>query len=238
MWERPKPENPKQLIMFMDLKSAEFAEVADFSKDYSNGGPIWIGPDKILFYSDRPSDSEKTNKKVNDLWTVQKKDSVWNQPKCLNFSKYTKFAVSPTMTKSGTIYFVGFKDSVENNMGIYRAVKNSNGYEIPELLPKEINSKFFDWTPYISPDETYLIFSSNRPGSKDNYGDLYISFKDNDNNWSKPISMGDKINTDKQERFPSVSKDLGILFFTRATKSNYDDIFWIDSKIINEIRKR
>jgi hypothetical protein len=43
-------------------------------------------------------------------------------------------------------------------------------------------------------------------------------------NGQEPINLGDKVNTDKQERFPSVSKDLGILFFTRATDSNYDDI--------------
>ena len=121
-------------------------------------------------------------------------------------------------------------------MGIYRAIQNSNGYEIPELLPKEINSKFFDWTPYISPDETYLIFSSNRPSSRDNYGDLYISFKDNDNNWSEPINMGNKINTNKQERFPKISENGQILFFTRATDNNYDDIFWISSKIIDDIK--
>ena len=40
-----------------------------------------------------------------------------------------------------------------------------------------------------------------------------------------PINFGDKMNTDKQERFPGVSKDLGILFFTRATDSNYNDIY-------------
>ncbi|GET35084.1 hypothetical protein PbJCM13498_39470 [Prolixibacter bellariivorans] len=237
MWERPQPESPRQLILLLDLKSGK-TKVADFSKDYSNGSPIWIEHDKLLFYSNRPSGSEKTNEIVNDLWTVEKKDSIWTQPQCLNFSKHTKFAASPTITKSGTIYFVGFKDSVENNMGIYRAIQNSNGYEIPELLPKEINSKFFDWTPYISPDETFLIFSSNRPGSKDNYGDLYISFKDNDNNWSEPINMGNKINTNKQERFPKISENGQIFFFTRATDNNYDDIFWISSKIIDDIKNK
>ena len=57
---------------------------------------------------------------------------------------------------------------------------------------------------------------------------------DNDNR-TIPINFGDKMNTDKQEGFPGVSKDLGILFFTRATDSNYNDIYWIDSKIIDEI---
>lgn len=151
--------------------------------------------------------------------------------------RHTRFAFTPSISNSGTIYFVGFADSVENNMGIYYSKLGGSGYEKPILLPSPINSTYFDWTPFIADDESYLIFSSNRPGSKDKYGDLLISFRDNNDNWTEPINLGNKVNTDKQERFPSVSKDFGILFFTRATDSNSDDIFWIDSKIIDEIKQ-
>ena len=99
-----------------------------------------------------------------------------------------------------------------------------------------VNSEYFDWTPFVAPDESYLIFSSTRPGSKDKYGDLYVSFKDKNNNWMPPINMGDKVNTEKQERFPGISKNGKILFFTRGTEENFDDIFWINSSIINELK--
>jgi len=238
IWERPKPENPKQKIKLFNYKSDSVPWTIEFSEKYSDGGPIWINENKILFYSKRPIDKNKPDELINDLWVSDRLNEYWSEPFCLNFSEYTKFAVSPAMTNSGTIYFVGYTDSVENNMGIYFSKLGNSGYEKPRLLPPTINSKYFDWTPYIADDESYLIFSSNRPGSNDKYGDLYISFKDKNDNWTEPISLGDKINTDKQERFPSVSNDLGILFFTRATDSNYDDIFWIDSKIIDEIKDR
>ncbi|WP_321281683.1 hypothetical protein [Marinifilum fragile] len=238
MWERPKPVNPRQIIKILNYICDTVPISIEFSKKYSDGGPIWINQNKILFYSIRPINKNKPDELINDLWICEKIDSNWCEPYCLNFSQYTRFAVSPSITNSGTIYFVGYADSVENNMGIYYSILGNSGYEKPKFLPSMINSKYFDWTPFIAYDESYLIFSSNRPESKYKNGDLYISFKDKHNNWSEPIHMGDKINTDKQERFPSVSKELGILFFTRATDSNYDDIFWIDSKIIEDIRER
>lgn len=236
IWERPKPENPKQKIKLLNYKSDSVPMTIEFSEKYSVGGPIWINQNKILFYSKRPIDNNKPDELINDLWICERVENNWSEPYSLNFSEYTRFAVSPSKTNSGRIYFVGYADNVENNMGIYCSKLGDSGYEKPKLLAPSINSKYFDWTPFIADDESYLIFSSNRPGSKDNYGDLFISFRDKNDNWTEPISLSDKINTDKQERFPSVSKDLGILFFTRTTDSNYDDIFWIDSRIIDEIR--
>ena len=98
---------------------------------------------------------------------------------------------------SGNIYFVGYQDSVQNNMGIYFSILDSNEYQMPELLPQMINSRFLDWTPVIARDESYLIFSSNRPGSKDSYGDLYISFRDENGSWTEPMNLGDRVNTNQ-----------------------------------------
>jgi len=47
--------------------------------------------------------------------------------------------------------------------------------------------------------------------------------------------MGDKINTDKTERFPIVSPDGKYLFFMRHTPGQ--DIFWVSTKIFDHIGK-
>ncbi|WP_445593511.1 hypothetical protein, partial [Sunxiuqinia sp. sy24] len=166
IWERPKPENPKQKIKILNYNSDSVPMTIEFSGEFTDGGPIWINPNKILFYSKRPIVNSKPNELTNDLWICEKIDNNWNEPYCLKFSEYTRFAVSPTITNSGTIYFVGFADSVENNMGIYYSKLGDSGYEKPRLLSTSINSKYFDWTPFIADDESYLIFSSNRPGSR------------------------------------------------------------------------
>ena len=64
--------------------------------------------------------------------------------------------------------------------------------------------------PSISVDGDKLYFASNRPGG---YGgmDLYVCEKVGDK-WGKPVNMGPKINTPKNELFPFIHAD-GTLFF-------------------------
>ncbi len=66
-------------------------------------------------------------------------------------------------------------------------------------LPDIINSKGNEMSPVILPDEKTLIFASD--GLKPNYGgyDIYISRMDDNGNWSKPINLGDKINSSEDE---------------------------------------
>jgi hypothetical protein len=98
-----------------------------------------------------------------------------------------------------------------------------------------IYKNFSSWWPlFISPDESYIIFPSNHEGG---FGglDLYISFKDKNDNWEHPINMGAEINSSLTERFPVVSPDGQYLFFMRHTETW--DIFWVSAKIIDQLRK-
>jgi len=103
-------------------------------------------------------------------------------------------------------------------------------------MPEIFNSSDVNWTPFVSPDESYIIFSSDRDGNGNGYNacDLFISFKDADNRWTKPINMGNKINTDKIERFPWVSPDNKYLFFVRG----FGDIYWVSASVIKELRPK
>ena len=48
--------------------------------------------------------------------------------------------------------------------------------------------------------------------------------------------MGPAVNTESQERFPSVSPDGKYIFFARHMPETYSDIFWTDAKIIKELK--
>jgi Tol biopolymer transport system component len=141
-------------------------------------------------------------------------------------------------SNNGNMYFLGHLEGVPNKCGIFRSKFRDGNFETPEPLPGSINSTTAqDWTPFIAPDENYLIFSSYRKGGYGE-GDLYISFHDiNSDTWSEPVNMGKPINTQAQERFPFVSPDGKYLFFTRWIKENSHDIFWVSSDIINELKQ-
>jgi Tol biopolymer transport system component len=90
--------------------------------------------------------------------------------------------------------------------------------------------------PYIHPEETYIIFSSNRAGGFGNH-DLYISFKKSNGTWTTPKNMGDKINGSNEDSFPHLSPDGKFLFFnsSKSGDKGYNP-YWVDSKIIDTFK--
>jgi hypothetical protein len=176
---------------------------------------------------------------------IEKQGNNWSEPQYLNFvEKFTvvKKVFMLSITENGAIYFVGVAvDSVgtQNNYGIYRVKRRNGKYIKPELLPKSINlPPFLNWTPYIAPDDSYLIFSSNRTGSNDKWGDLYISFHDIETDkWSVAMNMGKSINTKSQERLPGLSPDGKYLFFTRPRRGYNQDVWWVKSDIIYKLKE-
>lgn len=110
--------------------------------------------------------------------------------------------------------------------------------EAPKAFGKEINTGEWNAHPFLAPDESYLIWDGERESGQGN-GDLYISFRNPDGSWGEAINMGDAVNTEASESGASVSPDGKYLFFNRNVGSPaYEniDIFWVDAKIIDELR--
>ncbi|MFC4346281.1 PD40 domain-containing protein [Kordiimonas lipolytica] len=114
-------------------------------------------------------------------------------------------------------------------------------WEDPKPLPDEINTGIWNAHPFIAPDESYIMWDGERESG---YGesDLYISFRQEDGSWGEAINMGDKVNTAAEEGGPRVTPDGNYLFFNRMVpKAGGDgkrqsDLFWIDARIIEELR--
>lgn len=192
--------------------------------------PFITNNGKKLFFASKRTKTKNGNQE-NDIWILDKTKQGWDEPKPINnlIGFWT-----PTATRSGTIYFLEIIDKIPT---ICSAELINGDYSEIECLNDNINKKGFqNWFPFIAPDESYLIFSSDRIGGFGS-GDLYISFKNENGEWEKAINMGELINTDKQERFPGVSPDGKYLFFTRWHSSpNYHDLYWIDTKVIDDLR--
>ncbi len=109
------------------------------------------------------------------------------------------------------LYFAAVAGEEKLHKDVYVSYNSGSGWTQPEALRFNIDTKYYESHPCISPDGKYLIFSSDRPGS---YGetDLYISRRLDGGKWSNPENLGAKINTPEKEISPMISKD-GCLYF-------------------------
>ena len=109
----------------------------------------------------------------------------------------------------------------------------------PKKLSPAINSGKWTAHPFIAPDESYLIWDSEREGG---YGksDLYISFRQKDGTWGPAINMGDRVNSEKGDTYASVTPDGKYILFNREIEHESDDIdiYWVDASIIEELRPK
>ena len=138
--------------------------------------------------------------------------------------------------------------------------KYENGkYSEPINLGSQINTEYWENDPYISPDESYIIFQTNR-GENHEFGDLYISFKNKNGLWIEPINMGENVNSPVSgEGCPWVTPDAKYLFYSsircdyeyyskepleyetkmqilNSPGNGSEDIYWVDAKIIEKLR--
>ncbi len=207
--------------------------LASFSGQYSDVD-LFISPDgrKLFYCSNRPIEENGTAKNDFDIWVVERKNDNWSQPMHLGSPINSEEAeFYPSVTRDGTLYFQSRRADSRGARDIYRSKPVNDKYEKIENVGDVINSELFEGDALISPDEDYLIFSVNRPGGF-GQGDLFVSFRDKNDRWTKPENMGDKINTEHNENCPILSPDGKFLFFTRN-----GDIYWLDAGVIQSFKE-
>jgi hypothetical protein len=78
-----------------------------------------------------------------------------------------------------------------------------------------INSAYDDYSPLVSPDESYMMFTSRRPGgvskslmpNGEGHAYIYISYKKNDTSWTKPRLFDPNFNAMADNVCSSISAD-------------------------------
>ncbi|MGK7396979.1 MAG: OmpA family protein [Candidatus Cyclobacteriaceae bacterium M3_2C_046] len=132
-------------------------------------------------------------------------------------NKINQFALQyfPVLTADqNTLFFtrrVG--SSMQHDEDIYISKKDDQGnWSLPQSISPNINSQFNEGTNTISADGRTLIFTSCL--GRKTYGscDLFVSYKTGDQ-WSKPVNLGNRVNSRSWESQPSLSADGRTLFF-------------------------
>jgi hypothetical protein len=133
-----------------------------------------------------------------------------------------------SLAENGALYL-----SAEGDL--YRAPWVDGGHGTPQRLSGEINGPSREGTPFVAPDESYLLFSSDRRAESQGRDDLYVSFGLADGTWSPAINLGPSVNTAAPELCPRLSPDGKYLFYLSGKGGTYD-AYWIDATLIEPLR--
>ena len=191
--------------------------VAAFSGQYRDIDPA-MSPDGryLVFASNRPVQPGGARRADLDLWRVDRLPAGgWSAPRHLG-GKINSAGMesNSSIAADGTLYFsVSGRPGGLGQRDLMRARPTASGYADPEPLPAPINSEADESNHWIAPDQSYLLFLSNRPGGiGDN--DLYISFRDGEH-WSAPRNLGAPLNRPGASGVftPFVSADGRTLYF-------------------------
>ena len=201
---------------------------ASINTENSEYGTALYG-DKIVFAG--ATDARKAKRGVSqwtgesfyDLYEAEHFDQKLGSRKPFSSSINTQFNEStPVFTKDGnTMYFTRnnyvnrkLGSDIENTilLKILRATKDKNG-NWGDIVEVPFNSDQYNVAhPALSPDEKYLYFASDMPGSFGN-SDIFRVEILGDNQYGTPENLGNIINTAGRESFPYISKD-NVLYYS------------------------
>ena len=194
-----------------------------FDEQWNYLEPAWSADGRyLIFASNRPIDgggapldgnwNGKTwSGRGGQLWRSDLTPSGgWSAPKPLPATINGGTSIfEPALTKNGTLYFM--QPGEDGKFHLMRAERKGDGYAKPEPLPFAVSGSA-DVDPAVAPDDSYVIFASNRE-IKGKLS-LYIAFRKN-GNWSTPKLLPGPINDGSSATDLHLSPDEKSLYFLR-----------------------
>lgn len=229
--------NGKSEIRYSAMEGNQWTiPITLFSHDrYGYNDPFLSNDEKRLYFiSKRALDGKGALKDV-DIWYAEKTTDGWSEPINAGMNINTKgneYYIS--FTQDGTMFFSsnghGAIEGQEKDFDIFFSQSIDGKFQKPLALGEAVNTPSYEGDVFVAPDESYLIFCSERDNGFGR-GDLYVSFKDTNDQWTKAVNMGSEINTLHYEYCPFVTKDGKYLLYT----SN-QDIYWVSTEVLKRIK--
>ncbi len=150
-----------------------------------------------------------------DLYYSYKINGLWSQPKNLGENINSDYwETQPAISPDGkTLYFVSNRPGGIGGMDLWKSTKSASGeWYRPVNMGISINTSADEMSPFIHWDGETLYFGSKGWQGVGGY-DLFISKKQLDDNWTKPVNVGFPINTPFDDNSLMVEQDGRTAYF-------------------------
>ncbi len=143
-----------------------------------------------------------------NLWRVERTADGWSAPHHLPDTVNAGTSVyAPAVAADGSLYFMQ-PDPVTGHFRLYLSRFANGHYQAPRALPFS-NGRLADYDPAIAPDQSFIVFTSDRPPSTDTRSAIFVAFA-SAGGWSTPIPLGPAGNESR------LSPDHRTLYFSGA----------------------
>ena len=158
------------------------------------------------------------------IWYVNRLENSWSDAIKLDSPINDDIVFYINQAKNGDLFYTSISKAK-----MYYA-PNKNG-EFPEVQEVELE---FGHHGFVSPSQEYLLVYARNKENEDH--DIYACFKKKDGTWTKPIPLGNKINSNFNESCPSITPDGKYLFFNRSNEDESSNVHWVSTEVIYKLK--
>lgn len=181
--------------------------------------PLVTADGTTMYFTSRREGTRGGGKDVNgqfyeDIYVTRRIGDTWTKAKnagaVLNTNSHD---ATVGLNPDGSSMIIYRSSNGMASGDLYEARAEVLQWQKPELMTEKINSKYHEPSASIAPGGDEIYFSSDRPGGLGGR-DLYRIRRLPNGQWSEPLNLGPKVNTELDEDAPFVHSDGTTLFFS------------------------
>jgi len=217
---------------------------------------------KLYFGSKRPVDDSNQPARQSHIWETERTAAGYGKPRRIE----TPFADDQTLymaglSAQGNVY-INHRIQIDGtiNFDLYQCQVKDGKLKNPQKIDLGIDRKYMAFGGAVDPNERYMVISIRNMEDSLGDDDLYVSFRNVDETWSRPIHLGDKVNSTRSDSWPRISPDGKFLFFVswryngesfsekpltyeevmaKKTSAGYGwgaDVYWVSTQVIEQLK--
>ncbi len=149
-----------------------------------------------------------------DFYQSTREGDTWSAGSPISELNTNRNEGAQTISADGRVMVFTACDRPEGQGGcdLYISIREGDDWSRPQNMGPTINTRFWDSQPSLSANGRLLYFASARPGGRGK-NDIWITYRQADGSWIRPVNAGAPINTPGNESAPFIHADGRSLYF-------------------------